>query len=382
MRVAQLIEMPLLHPGGVEVLVRELLKGLGENIDHYLVAQEHEEEIRRGCDLPVVAYFQINRNQIDSEWNATLVHWLKEHQVDLVHFHLGGTFGWRAKSISHGTLAAVARSGIPVLATNHQVIRFFGPGAYPHPLWRKVLLSIMRWPAKAYQLLKVREEICVSKHDQRVMRRSYPGLGKQIGMMYHSRLDETVEVRQMPESRLILNVATIAFRKGQHLLVEAFCRVADEFPEWRLRLVGSLTQRECVDQIRAMIATRGLERRIELVGPIEDPTDEYRGCEIYVQPSLLEGLGLSLQEAMFHGRACLGTDAGGIPELIENERCGVLCGVGDVEAMADGLRRLMRDREKRERLGAGARASILERGMTKQAMLNAYRKKYQEIIHS
>jgi glycosyltransferase involved in cell wall biosynthesis len=85
---------------------------------------------------------------------------------------------------------------------------------------------------------------------------------------------------------------------------------------------------------------------------------------------------------MFQGRACIGSETGGIPELINGPDAGVLYPVGDVTALASALSELMSDADLRNRLGNGARASILSRGMTRQAMSAAYRNLYQQAILS
>jgi glycosyltransferase involved in cell wall biosynthesis len=198
--------------------------------------------------------------------------------------------------------------------------------------------------------------------------------------VYHSRLDERLTVTREQEHASVLNVATVAFRKGQHVLAEAFARIAPDFPEWKLDLVGFLAEAACVERIRRIIDDGGLAERILLHGPHPAPTNFYQNASIYVQPSLLEGLGLSLQEAMFHGKACIGSDQGGIPELIANPGVGTLYPSGNVGALAEALAAYLSDAPLRTRIGTAARESILERGMTRQAMTTTYQKLYRETL--
>ncbi|RYD85159.1 MAG: glycosyltransferase, partial [Verrucomicrobiaceae bacterium] len=174
--------------------------------------------------------------------------------------------------------------------------------------------------------------------------------------------------------------ATVAFRKGQHLLVEAFSKIAADYPGWRLRIVGTLAEAACIERIQETIKRHHLEDRVELHGSDPDPSRHFEECEIYVQPSLLEGLGLSLQEAMFHGRACVGARAGGIPELIHDPSVGLLYDSSRVDELAARLVQFMDDAELRTRTGAAARASILTRGMTRQSMAENYRSLYQQAL--
>ena len=96
-------------------------------------------------------------------------------------------------------------------------------------------------------------------------------------------------------------------------------------------------------------------------------------------PSLLEGLGLSLQEALFYGCACVGSRVGGIPELIDNGANGLLVSPGNADELAVALDRLISDAALRHRLRARAPSSILEKGMTAEQMVKNYEALYARI---
>jgi len=103
-------------------------------------------------------------------------------------------------------------------------------------------------------------------------------------------------------------------------------------------------------------------------------------ASIIAMPSLQEGLGLSLQEALFHGCVGVGSRVGGIPELIDHEVNGLLVPPGDIPALASALDRVMSDRSTLDRFRAQSRASILRKGMTAAAMVQSYLDLYQEIL--
>ena len=153
---------------------------------------------------------------------------------------------------------------------------------------------------------------------------------------------------------LIVNVGHLAERKGQEILFRAFALLAAEFPQWKLALVGP-----DLDGTGLAIAREagrlGLAGRVFLVGSVDDPNPWYRRAGIYVQPSHFEALGLALQEALSSGCPAVGTRVGGIPELIEAGRNGLLVAPGDAPALAAALRELIRSPEERARLGAGRR---------------------------
>lgn len=372
--------MPLLQQGGIEVLVRALIDESVSRDEILLISEDSREDLAESGWLAKVAeHLRVPSGVLSGNWTAALLKWATEQKIDVCHFHMSGTYGWKAWSWNGCPITNLARTGIPVVCTNHQAVTFFDSSSPPSPIWRKCAGALRYWPGKSRQLHAVRWEASVSEHDLAVTRRWFPGFRHKTIQLYHSRLDQEMPIIPPSDTKLILNVATVAFRKGQHHLVEAFSRIAAEFPGWRLRIVGNLAEKACVERIQETIRHHGLEQRIELTGADPQPSRHFEECEIYVQPSLLEGLGLSLQEAMFHGRACIGSRAGGIPELINRPSVGRLYESGRVELLAEELADLMQDAGLRAELGEAARASILTRGMTRQAMCATYRALYQNI---
>src|SRR5258706_11827703 len=102
-------------------------------------------------------------------------------------------------------------------------------------------------------------------------------------------------------------------------------------------------------------------------------------ASIFVMPSLREGLGLSLQEAMFRGCACVGTAVGGIPDLIEHGRTGLLVPPNNPAALAEALRELIAQPALRRQLAERARASIFAKGMTRQHMIRHHAELYHNL---
>jgi glycosyltransferase involved in cell wall biosynthesis len=87
----------------------------------------------------------------------------------------------------------------------------------------------------------------------------------------------------------------------------------------------------------------------------------YRDADIFVLASFAEGIPVVLMEAMAMGLPCVSTYIAGIPELIVDERDGLLVMPSDVEGLANALERLLRDPELRSRLGAAGRQRVVEK---------------------
>jgi glycosyltransferase involved in cell wall biosynthesis len=382
MRIAHALQMPIYQQGGVEVLVRELIKTCASPDECLLVSSDTEADLQ-ASDIAnhLAGHLQAPLDEPTREWNQSLRDWVKRERVDIVHFHLPGTYGWLSDSWHRCPITLLGEGGTPVVCTNHQAVSFFDRSRPPVAAWRKWAATARRWPGKARQLRAVRWEASVSKNDLDVSRRGFPGFNHKLLQIYHSRLDANAVLPQAFREQSILNVATIAFRKGQHILVEAFARIADRFPDWKLDLVGYTAEAACLQAIEDIRQSSGLSDRIRLHGPHPDPTSFYQTAGIYVQPSLLEGLGLSLQEAMFYEIPSVGADCGGIPELIADPSIGRLFHSGDSTSLANVLSQLIVDQELRALLGSAGRTSILARGMTRQAMTESYRNLYHHTLH-
>jgi glycosyltransferase involved in cell wall biosynthesis len=101
---------------------------------------------------------------------------------------------------------------------------------------------------------------------------------------------------------------------------------------------------------------------------------------IYVQPSYEEALGLALQEAMFYGCPGIGSNVGGIPELIEHQKTGLLVEPGNPSQLAQAIESLITNAALRESYGRQGAASIIQKGMTADQMLTSHVQLYESIL--
>lgn len=145
--------------------------------------------------------------------------------------------------------------------------------------------------------------------------------------------------------------------KGEETLLKAFQQVHASHPNVRLICVGEGPRRRYWGDYRRSL---GIEDRVEFRGHVSDAelASLYAGCVAFVLLSEAEGFGLVYAEAMAHGRPCLGTDAGAVPELVRHEQTGLLAPVRDVGATAAAMRRLLDEPRLAERLGEASRRMI------------------------
>lgn len=384
-KIALCLEYPLALRGGVSVLVETLLEGLRERFDLILVSPDKPEDLRESSTGKWIAgHVAWTPSAVSPQTSQQLARELAARGVQFAHFHMGGVYGWGNRFPRHCPIPYLAKLGVPAVSSVHLVVSpldgYCGP---QKPRWFKLAMLPLAYAGKLHQLAHIRREIAVSNHDAQKLRRWYRPMRAKFLQMYHSRLRAGSRVETDPTNRepLVLNVGHIAWRKGQLVLAEAFVQVAARHPGWRLMMVGAVLEQSIVEKIRAIAKAHKLEDRILLPGERGDALALMSRASIYVQPSYYEALGLALQEALFQACPAIGTRAGGIPELVEQERTGLLVEPGDSAQMARALETLMNNAALRERYGKQGAASILEKGMTVEQMIAKHIRLYESILN-
>jgi glycosyltransferase involved in cell wall biosynthesis len=114
------------------------------------------------------------------------------------------------------------------------------------------------------------------------------------------------------------------------------------------------------EKLKKLSKQLGMEDRVHIAGFQENVRLFYDMADIYVQPSLREGLSVSLMEAMAEGLVCIVSDIRGNIDLIEDEKGGYLCNPNDANTFAEKITRLSQSKELRSRMGAYNREKIGE----------------------
>jgi glycosyltransferase involved in cell wall biosynthesis len=108
---------------------------------------------------------------------------------------------------------------------------------------------------------------------------------------------------------------------------------------------------ECRDKVKSL----GAESYISFVGRDNNVAEHYSQCDIYVQPSHIESLGLSVLDAMRHGKPCVVANTGGLPEVVCNGKSGWVVEADNVEEMARRIEMLARNKQLRETFGRSSK---------------------------
>ena len=147
---------------------------------------------------------------------------------------------------------------------------------------------------------------------------------------------------------IIGNVAALVPHKGQRHLIDAMPLVIREVPDARLVILGEGELRPALEH---QVKHLRLEKHVVLPGFRADVLSLIKGFDLFVMSSETEGLGTSLLDAMGAGKACIGTRVGGIPEVIDEGRTGVLVPPHDPPALANAIVTLLNDAALRTRMG-------------------------------
>lgn len=187
-----------------------------------------------------------------------------------------------------------------------------------------------------------------------------------------------------PRRKRLLYVGRMSPEKGVHVLPEAFENVLVVHPETELEIVGPdavMPTEYLIDlsddphlaalkvfyngDYRAFIKRQlpaDCARSVKFRGLVLQPelANHYREADVFVFPSFYESLGTSAIEAMATALPVVATTAGGVPEVIENGRTGILVPPGDARELAKAILRLLADDELRLSMGAAGRKRAVE----------------------
>jgi glycosyltransferase involved in cell wall biosynthesis len=177
-----------------------------------------------------------------------------------------------------------------------------------------------------------------------------------------------------PDAIVVGSVGWLTPVKGHRVLLEAAASLREEWPHLHLVIIGDGPLR---DGLERLARRRGISKTVRFLGARADVLDCLAGMDIYVQPSLNEGMGRALIEAMAAGRPMVASRVGGIPAVVQDRETGLLVPPNDPAALARAIDELLRKPDWARELGAAAQASIGER-FSQVAMVRAIESVYEQ----
>lgn len=281
-----------------------------------------------------------------------LVSVIRKVQPHIVHTHT-------AKAGTLGRLAAWW-CGVPVIVHTYHGHVLNG---YFSPLKTRVFVAIEWWLARCTHCL-----IAVSPQ----VRRDLLDLGigtaekflvvplgldlEPLAQAETHRGELRQELALPPDAPTVGIVARLAPIKAHEVFFAAASRILERVPTARFIVVGDGARR---GELHALACQLGLEKSTRFLGWRSDLARLYADLDVVVLTSKNEGSPVAVIEAMAAACAIVATRVGGVADLLEDGRTGLVVAPGDVEAIADAVVSLLHEPERRQRLGAAARAAAL-----------------------
>lgn len=323
------------------------------------------DELRR-LDLMVIVLDETRTSMLGLVLGLTRL--LREQSCDIVHVH-------KYKDGVLGTIAA-RLAGVPY------VVRTMHGQAEPLRGWQRLKSSVyetldrltLKWMGDLVIAVSQRltETLRESGYRPTMVTCIQNGLDLTHVASARAREDVRCELGLEPDAVLIGTVGRLSEVKGHVHMLRAANHISHLDSRARYMFVGDGPLR---DELLLSAAELDVVGSCLFTGPRRDVYDLMAAMDIFVLPSLNEGMPMSLLEAMALGRPVVASAVGGIPEVINHRVNGLLVPAGDEPALAAACLELARNRELAAALGARARKTVeqaFSHERSGSALLNAY----------
>lgn len=273
-----------------------------------------------------------------------LMRYIKDNQIELIHAHLP----WA------GVMARLAGAWarVPVIYTEHNkqeryqfVTRFFN-------------LSTMNMLTKVIAVSKDVEE-SIYKHKPKIrvpVLALLNGVNTEHFKRNHYSAKSIRELLHIPEQCVVIGtVAVFRSQKRLQIWLKIASKIISGNKNVHFVLVGDGPEKESLLTLRSSL---GLDHHVHMPGLQADVRPYLASFDIYMMSSIFEGLPVALLEAMSMECAVISTAAGGIAEVVQSERDGLLCPVDQPEKLSDLVTLLLDNADLRKRYGSNARERV------------------------
>jgi len=205
--------------------------------------------------------------------------------------------------------------------------------------------------------------ICVSHSTQDFLQQAVSGLRDRSFLIYYGINLNEFSRKKSPKKflkqfnlinkKIILTVARLSGGKGQDVVIQALPRVLGKIPDVRYVIVGGGCERPKLEKI---VEEKRLEEAVIFTGPLNhgQTGSFYHACDIFVMPSRRgkrESFGIVFLEAWAYEKPVIGGNVGGVTEVIEDGKTGLLVDPNDVDGVADAICRLLENEDLAKAMG-------------------------------
>ena len=269
---------------------------------------------------------------------------IKEEKVDLIHAHT------RVSQVV--SFFTSLKTGIPYVSTCHGYFKARIFRRY-FDTWGKKVIAIS-------DAVKTHLEKNFGINEKRI-ELIYNGVDIDKFSVSYKREDiiKAKRTLRLKEGPVVGTMGRLSPVKGQRFLIEAMKYVISRRKDAQCLIIGGGAEE---NKLKKLAKDIGLEESINFAGSNYSDIPLYLSCmDVFVLPSVEEGLGLALLEAMSAGKSCIGSNVGGIGEVIQDGITGLLVPVGDVKAIGDAILKILDDKTLNEKMGSRGREFIKEK---------------------
>lgn len=347
--------------GGLERVVVNLANALDPRLyQAYVCCIAHGGSLAASLARSDMLFVLGNEGRINYRSCRDLYRIMRRLSIDVVHTHN-----------TAGLLYSFAPAKLcrtPIIHTNHGYV--FTEREHRAVEFLEALLS-----------RHVDRYVCVSEHLKTHVAHVYRLRAAAIAVIYNGITvpDPRASVSARDGRGIVIgSVGNLRAIKNYQLLISAFAEIARRYPGCRLELVG---EGEEHDRLVNLCATLGIERDVHFVGHAADPYVYLKQFDIFVLPSLSEGISMSILEALALKRICLASDVGGNPEIIRDGANGFLFKSNDAEQLVLKLEELIRNLHdpSLDRVREMGRATVEQR-FSLDAMVSSYGALYDAVV--
>jgi len=299
------------------------------------------------------------RGRLDWNMVARLRNMVESYGPDVVHMH-----GYKADIYGHAAIRSLQTASVSTChgwVDNTLAVRAYG--------------FVDRWVLRRFDLV-----FAVSTEIAERLRRAGVSPGK-IRVIANG-IDVAGFATDVPTLRrelgldskcvLVGAVGRLSLEKGFDVLVAAAKIVVQQFPEVKFVIIGDGPERTKLEQLTREC---GLQEKLFWAGRRDDMAGVYASLDVQVQPSLQEGLPMTVLEGLAAEKPIVATRVGAVETVISDEQTGLLVEPGSADGIASAVTRLIRDSSLRIRLGQAGRARV-EAKFSARAMTEKYLEAY------
>ena len=343
--------------GGAETLVASLAAGLDASRFRSLVCLFRDGWLRDRCArLGLETHVVPIDKMLDLRWLRTFRRLLRDCGVGLIHAH---EFG----ANTYGTLAGWL-AGVPVVATVH------GRSYYAERGRRRLAY---RFVSRYAVMVAVSEDVkrfvaARTGVSARRIRVVHNGIGPAAPVTAGAGARLRADLGLRDGERAVAVVGSLYAVKGHRYLLEAAPSILAACPSTVFLIAG---HGACEAALREQARSLGIDTRVRFLGFREDVPAILASCDVFVLPSLSEGLSIAILEAMAAARPVVTTSVGGNVEIVVDGETGILVEAADARQLAAAVTRILTNPAEGRRLGDNGLSRVRSR-FTIGAMVREY----------